>query len=119
MELKEIANALVAHCKAGTEEEGLATLYDPACRSIEPVDQGNGRVTEGIEGIRGKHAWWAENFTVHGANVEGPFPHGDDKFGVIFDIDAEDKNSGERHKMKEIGVYTVSGGKIVEEAFFY
>ena len=34
-------------------------------------------------------------------------------------MDAEEKASGNRHKMKELGIYTVAGGKIVKEEFFY
>ena len=119
MTAKEIGAALAAHCRAGSEAEGLATLYAADCRSIEAVDNGGGRVAEGIEAIRGKHAWWEENFTVHASQVDGPFDHGDDRFALIFDVDATDNTTGARNKMREVGIYTVAGGKIVEEAFYY
>jgi ketosteroid isomerase-like protein len=55
---------------------------------------------------------------VHSAEVEGPFLHGDDRFAVIFDIDATDKASGQRMPMREVAVYHVADGRIVREEFF-
>lgn len=119
MSALDIGEALAAHCRAGTEAEGLSTLYAVDCRSIEAADNGGGRIVEGIDAIRGKHAWWAENFTVHSMEVEGPLGHGEDKFALIFNVDATDNNSKERFNMKEVGIYSVDQGKITEEAFFY
>lgn len=119
MELQDIAKALVDGCRDGTETANLDRLYAPHAVSIEPFSPDGNRVTEGLDGIKGKHAWWKENFTVHSAKVEGPFPNGDDQFAVIFSMDAEEKASGNRHEMTEVGVYTVEGGQIVKEQFFY
>jgi len=38
---------------------------------------------------------------------------------VNFYVDVTVKESGERRKMNEFGLYTVENGKIVEERFFY
>lgn len=121
MELKEIAEALCAHCRSGTESEGLKTLYAEDAVSVEafPNPQTGTAETRGVEGIHGKHEWWASNFEVHSANVQGPFLHGTDRFGVIFEMDATDNNTKQRFEMKEIAVYTVLDGKIVREEFFY
>lgn len=121
MELKTIAEELVAGCREGRETENLGKLYADSAVSLEPADQpdGSSRVTEGLEGIRGKHAWWAENFIVHSLEIHGPFMHGDDRFGVIFDMDAEMKATKDRHTMKELAIYHVADGKIVREEFFY
>lgn len=119
-ELKEIAEALVAHCRNRTEAEGLATLYAPDAVSVEPVAMDGGpREFAGLDAIRGKHEWWENAMEVHEATVEGPFLHGDDRFAVIFGIDATDRQSGRRHAMREVGVYTVAGGRIVREEFYY
>ncbi len=115
----KIANALVGHCRNGTEAEGLNTLYADDAVSIEAVDAGGGREVKGLDGIRGKHEWWGNAFEVHEAAVEGPFIHGDRQFGAVFQIDATNKETGERSPMKEFGVYTVDNGKIVREEFFY
>lgn len=118
--LQDIAHALVAHCRNGTEDEGLNTLYAEDAVSIEAADPpgGGDRKTAGLDGIRGKHAFWNENFDVHALDVEGPFIHGEDRFGVIFSVDASEKATGSRFSMKEIGLYRVKDRKIIEERFF-
>jgi hypothetical protein len=73
---------------------------------------------KGIDAIRGKNQWWMENHEVHSANVNGPFV-GEDQFAVEFDFDVTFKHNGKRMKMTEMGLYTIKGGKIVREHFFY
>ena len=76
--------------------------------------------SKGVEAIKGKHAWWAENFEVHDAAVDGPYVHGDDRFAVIFEIDATHKASSQRNRMKEVAIYTTNpAGQIVREEFYY
>ncbi|MBM7067729.1 nuclear transport factor 2 family protein [Actibacterium sp. 188UL27-1] len=119
--VKEVADALANHCRTQTEAEALNTLYHPDAVSVEAMAMpgSDGAETKGLEGIRGKHAWWDANFEVHGGAVEGPFMHGDDRFGLIFRLDATNKQTGERSNMEEIAVYHVSDGKITREEFFY
>jgi ketosteroid isomerase-like protein len=38
---------------------------------------------------------------------------------VSFRFEVTHKPSGQRMKMQEMGLYTVAGGKIVKEEFFY
>ena len=118
--LKEIAEKLVAHCRNGTELDGLQELYADTAESIEAqaMEGTPGRTISGRDGILGKHQWWDENFEVHDASVDGPFLHGDDQFGVIFQLDATHKASGQRSEMKELAIYTVADGKIVREQFY-
>jgi len=119
MTTKEIAEKLVAHCKNGTEAEGLETLYSPSAVSEEaPGSPGaeNGPAA-GVEAIKGKHQWWDASFEVHSADVDGPYVHGD-MFAVNFAIDATEKASGQRWQMKEVALYHVADGKIVREQFF-
>ncbi len=119
MTLEQIANTLVEACRNQGEAQLLEDHYHPDAISVEAADfSGMGREVKGVDGIRGKHAWWAENFEVHGGDVQGPYLHGDDRFAVIFEIDATHKQSGERTKMKEVAIYHVADGKIVREEFF-
>ena len=115
--LKEIADQLVGHCRNGTEEKGLKELYAKDVESIEAITMpgSDSPKTTGVDGIRGKHEWWNNTFEVHSSEVEGPFLHGEDRFSVIFNIDATNKESSERMSMKEVAVYTVSNGKIIRE----
>ncbi len=119
MTLKDIADKLVDGCKSGQELANLPALYDANAVSVEAADYtGHGREITGLDAIRGKHAWWNDSFEVHSADVEGPFLHGDDRFAVIFQIDATEKASGQRMPMKEVAIYHVANGKIVREEFF-
>ena len=121
--LTATASALVTHCQNGTESEALDTLYAPDCTSVEALDMPGGpmgREAKGLDAIRAKHDWWFANNEVHHTGAEGPFLYAPDTFGVIFDMDVTDKNSGQRMQMKELGLYTVNPeGKIVREQFMY
>jgi ketosteroid isomerase-like protein len=118
--LKDIANELVAGCRENRAAGNLAKLYADDAVSVEAADNsGAGRVSEGLDAIRGKHAWWDENFEVHDASVSDPMLHGDDRFAVIFGIDATMKSTGDRSQMKEVAIYHVADGQIVREEFFY
>lgn len=85
--------------------------------SYEAMD-GPMAVCRGKEAVKQKGDWWRQNHEVHGASVEGPFVNGD-QFAVRFKYDITPKATGERVAVDEIGLYTVKGGKIVEERFFY
>jgi ketosteroid isomerase-like protein len=119
MTLHEIAAELVAGCREGRERANLDRLYSPDAVSVEAMDMGGGRETHGLAGIHGKHDWWDGTFKVHELTVDGPFNHGEESFAVIFGMDTENKETGERRKDREVAVYHVKDGKIVKEEFFY
>lgn len=120
MELKAIADELVAGCREGREATNLDSLYAEDAVSIEAADmQGMGREAKGRDAIRGKHEWWNNATEVVDANVSDPMLHGDDRFAVIFQVKGKDKASGQEFDMKEVAIYTVGGGKIVKEEFYY
>lgn len=116
----EVGKKLVALCKEGKSHEAVESLYDKDIVSVEAMDMPNmPREQKGIGACFAKEKWWNENNTVHGGNVEGPFPNGD-KFAVRFTYDITSKQNNQRTKMDEIAVYTVGkNGKIVREEFFY
>ena len=115
------AEKLVAYCREDNTEAGLNELYHPDAVSVEAMAMPGADSAEsvGVAAIKGKHEWWYASFEVHSANVDGPYLHGDDRFGVIFEIDATEKASGARSAMKEMAIYTVAAGKIVREEFYY
>ena len=120
MDLKEIANELVAGCRENRAKENLEKLYTPDAVSVEAVDySGMGREIKGRDAIRGKHEWWEGAHEVSGASVSDPFVHGEDRFAVIFEVQGKVKETGEAFDMREVGVYHVADGKIVREEFFY
>lgn len=119
--LTKTANQLVEYCKTGQEAKGLDELYTADALSVEAADMGGmGREMKGLEAIKSKHDWWFGAHEVHSSTTEGPFLYGDDQFGVIFAMDVTNKETGERHQGRELGIYTVNGdGKIIREEFFY
>ena len=119
--LRAVADALVRYCRENKEATALSELYAPDAVSVEaaPMPGQTSREIRGLEGIRGKHAWWNEAMLVHGAVVDGPYFHGEDRFAVIFEIDATNKTTQQRMAMKEVALYTVQNGKIVREEFYY
>jgi|TARA_R110002072_G_scaffold65811_1_gene162399 ketosteroid isomerase-like protein len=119
MELKKIAEELVAGCREGRATENLDKLYAEDAVSVEAVDQGNGRETRGLDGIKGKHAWWENAMEVIEAKVSDPMLHGDDRFAVTFEMQGREKESGKVFDMKEVAIYHVANGKIAREEFFY
>ncbi len=120
MSAKEIGQQLVAFCKEGKNMEAINALYHNDIESVEAVaPPGGERIAKGIDAIRGKNQWWAENHEIHSAEVAGPFPHGEDKFAVRFNYDVTNKPSGNRMKLDEVAVYSLQDDKIIKEEFFY
>ena len=100
--------------------ENLDKLYAPDAASVEAADpMGMGREVHGLDAIKGKHVWWDNTFEVTGGEISDPYPHGDDKFAVRFQVDTRHKETGEESSMDEIAIYHVADGKIVREEFFY
>jgi hypothetical protein len=115
----EIAKKYVELCKEGKNELILDELFTKDTVSVEAgAPPGVERISNGLEAIRAKSKWWRENHTVHKAEVFGPYPH-DERFAVRFLYDVTNKPSGARIMMDEVGLFTVSNGKIVKEEFFY
>lgn len=120
MSASEVGRRLVALVREGKHLDAVNELYAADVVSVEATAMPDGeRVTEGIEGVRGKNQWWIENHEVHDASARGPFPHGEDRFCVFYTFDITNKPSGQRMQMEEVGLYTVEDGKVVREEFFY
>lgn len=118
--LLEVGTQLAEFCRTGQEAKALETLYAPEVVSVEALAMGEGgREAKGLDALKGKHDWWFGAHEVHALEVEGPFFYGEDQFALTFAMDTTVKETGERSQMKEVGVYTISDGKIVKEEFFY
>lgn len=118
----EVGKKLVELCRQGKNLEAIETLYSPKIVSIEAVGGGPMPARmEGIQAIRGKSEWWYANHDIHSGSAEGPFPHGN-RFVVFFKYEVTAKSgpmAGQRMKIEEAALYTVEGGKITQEEFFY
>src|SRR5262249_39016040 len=109
MNTEEIAKKVVELTRKQDCYDALH-LYDDNVVSVESSGMGGGSPeTRGKEGGRGKVDWWVNSMDVHGFDVQGPFV-AHDRFVVQYDADVSDKKSKQRHKMSEVGVYTVKNG---------
>ncbi|ATQ41499.1 nuclear transport factor 2 family protein [Caulobacter mirabilis] len=117
MSIKDIADDFAALCKAGEFDAAGAKYWSADVVSIE-AQEGDMQRAAGLDAVRGKGEWWAANHEIHGFETEGPFVNGD-QFAMIFRMDVTQKASGQRVQMDEVATYTVKGGKIVEERFYY
>jgi hypothetical protein len=117
MNTQEVANKVVELTRKKVWREAIDSLYAKDIVSVEArANEGGSFESRGIDVVRGKTDWWEKNMEVHSAKVSGPFV-AHDRFVVQYDIDVTDKNSKERMRLSEVGVYTVKDGKIVREEF--
>ena len=116
MNTQDVANKIVELTRKKAWYDAL-DLYDDNVVSVEASGMGGGSPeTRGKAGVRGKVDWWVNSMDVHSFDAKGPFV-AHDRFVVQYDADVSDKKIKERHKMSEVGVYTVKDGKIVREEF--
>lgn len=119
MSTKDIAEDLVALCKAGKFEEASAKYHADDIVSVEAMGPpGMDLEARGKAAVAAKGEWWSNAHEVLSSTVEGPFVNGD-QFAVTFVMDVKEKASGRQHHMSEVGLYTVKNGKVVEERFLY
>lgn len=119
MTTTEIAADYAALCKAGKSDEAGEKYWADDVISVEAGGPpGSDLVTRGIEAVRAKGVWWYENHDMHGFTAEGPYVNGD-QFALRYSIDVTFKPTGARMQMVEIALYSVAGGKVIEERFFY
>jgi ketosteroid isomerase-like protein len=120
MSAREVGKKLVAFCKAGQNVESINTLYAEDVESIEAgAPPGASGITRGKAAVLANNVKWLEAHEVHSAVTEGPYPHGDDRFAVVFRYDVTNRASNQRMKLDEVALYTLQGGKIAKEEFFY
>lgn len=114
---KEIGEAVVAHVNAmaAPDKELWKKYFHKNFTSIE----GTGDAWTGMKAVEAKCQAWMDAHTVHSCKATGPFVGGTG-FSVEYDMDVEAKDgSMPRMQMKEVGVYTVKNGKVVQEEFMY
>jgi SnoaL-like domain len=117
MNTEEVAKKVVELTRKQAWYEALDALYDDDVVSVEAYSMGGeSPETRGKQGVRGKIDWWVNGMQVHSFDASDPFV-AHDRFVVQYDADVTDKQSKERRKMSEVGVYTVKNGKIVREEF--
>ncbi len=117
MDTKEVGEKVVELVRKQDWREAIDTLYADDVVSVEAQGRdGQPPEKRGIDAVRAKTDWWVETMTVDEVKVTGPFV-AHDRFVVIYDFEFGEKNSTDRIKMSEAGVYTVKDGRIVREEF--
>ena len=120
MSLNQIAQDYVTYVKEGQFIELLDRLYAQDAVSVEPAAMpGQSRHTEGIEALRTKSREFDHQHEIHNQTLQGPWPHGEEKFAVHMTFEMTHLESGHQSRIDEIAVLTVRQGKIVREEFFY
>ena len=119
MPTTEVAKGLVDLCRQGKYMDAIEKYYSDKIVSVESAEApGMPAEMKGIEAIKEKTKHFEEKNEIHSAEVNGPFI-GEKQFAVQFKLDVTQKASGNHIKMDEVGLYTVEGGKIVHEHFYY
>lgn len=118
MTTKDVAEKLVAMCRAGKVEEVKQEFFTEDTLSIEPTEGLLPKEVKGLQAIQKKAELFismVEEF--HSDTITDPVVAGE-YFTVGWLSDLKMKGQ-ERHSMNEICLYKVKDGKIVSEQFFY
>lgn len=119
MSLQSLARQFVDLCNQGKNFDVMKTMYADDIVSVEA----DGREVKGKEAVIGKSAAWAGANEIHGGKCVGPYFSAqnveDGQFAVTFHFEVTPKSTGKRVALNEVGLYTVKGGKITREQFFY
>jgi uncharacterized protein YbjT (DUF2867 family) len=104
----EVANRYVTLLSQGNFDAALTLLAPDVIRSA-PLE---GPDLRGIEAIAGNARRQTAGLGIHGVAVDGPYPHGADRFAVRFTFDASPV-------IEKLSVYTTRDGAIVREDVYY
>lgn len=114
MTTREIADRLVALCKAGEHVRAIQELYAPNVQQIE----NGGAPLSGRDAVLKACRGWLDSRVLHATDVLGVHV-GTDSFVVELRYDVTPHATKERHQWSEAGVYRVANGAIVDVRFYY
>ena len=119
-ELIEFGHAFVQDMRNRRGIVQVDEIYSENAQSIEAVvppvrDQ---RISKGRGAIKAKREDWIASHDIVEFEVDGPYVHPPNRFGVRYKAEVTQKTSGQRMTLREIAVYSVEEGKIVREEFF-
>lgn len=135
-ETLKVGKRLVELCQQGENRKAIEELYADTVNVVEamsptdmpgydqlPDDAKKAHCTGTTDKAQLLESsdWFFENHEIHGGEVTGPYPLGDE-FACFMRIDCTPKvgpMAGQRMDMKEACLYKVKDGKIVESRFHY
>ncbi|MBD3663887.1 SnoaL-like domain-containing protein [Sulfitobacter aestuariivivens] len=109
--------------KAMRDRQGIAhvdDIYAENAQSVEAVvpPGRDVRITKGRDAIKTKREDWQALHDLHTLEVDGPFVHPPNSFGVRYEAEVTHKATGKRMTLSEIAIYSIEEGKIVREEFY-
>jgi len=118
MTTQEVADKLVSICRSGDWTKAQKELYAENAVSIEPeASPAFDKETKGLAAIIEKGKKFESMVqTMHSIVMSAPIVAGN-SFACVLDMDVTMKEGG-RMPMKELCVYQVKNGKIIEEQFY-
>lgn len=117
MTTQQVAEKLLAYCRADDNIGAINALYADNVVSKEPDGAPHGTVTGKANVIKKNEDWLESVIEFHSGSISEPQIAGN-FFSVVMDMDVTYKEYG-RLYMSEIAVYEVKDGQIVSEQFFY
>ena len=118
--IHEVARDFTALLRAGHFAAAGEQYWSPDVTSTEPAAQpgGLGTTVCGFVAVRNRCAAHFGAACIDEIGIDGPFITGD-QFALFLDLVLVDPVSGVRQPISEIATYTVRGGQIAEERYFY
>lgn len=135
-ESMKVGKRLVELCQQGENRKAVEELYADTVNIVEAMSprdmpgyddmpeewkQAHKEGPTSKADVLKSSDWFFENNEIHGGDVKGPYPLGDE-FACFMRIDMTPKAgpmAGQRMDMSECCVYKVRDGKIVESRFYY
>jgi len=118
--IHEVASDFTALLRAGQFVAAGDRYWAYDVISIEPADLPGGiRATvSGISAVRSKCAIRFGAARIDEIGIDGPFVTGN-QFALFLDLVITDPAGGDSQPFTEIALFTVRGGQIAEERYFY
>ncbi len=120
-ELASLAYRCIELWNQNRYRDAYEAFYSDDAVKVEPASWGDHpNEIIGKDKLADHEEWLTEDWlSINSVSIaEGPFI-GADGFAVIIKSDFTFKDSGERHIFREVGHFTVRGGKIVREEYLY
>ncbi len=119
-ELITLGREFVQAMREGRGIGHVEDLYAENAQSVEAVvpPGRDVRIAKGRDAIKAKRESWAATHEIHRLDADGPYVHPPHQFGVRFEAEVTQKETGKKMTLREIAIYSVEDGKIVREEFF-
>ena len=118
--IADIANDYAAMLAAGEALAAAQKYWADDIVCFAPVDPPSDQpvLATGKNAALARLALWLDGNGIGEVLIDGPFITGD-QFALFIDMEITRRATGARQPFSEIATYTVRGGAIVEERFFY